>query len=53
MTLQLNDQAGIWRCSLGAEDAALKWVRIDAIDQVKTRNHHAASMSDGFLMVFS
>jgi hypothetical protein len=33
MTLLLNDQAGIWRCSLGAEDAALKWVRIDAIDR--------------------
>jgi hypothetical protein len=27
MTLLSNDQAGIWRCSLGAEDAALKWQR--------------------------
>jgi hypothetical protein len=36
MTLLSNDQAGIWQCSLGAKDAALKCERmVDAINQVR------------------
>jgi hypothetical protein len=58
MTRLSDVQAGIWRCSLGAEDAALKWQWIvDAINQVRAAktSHHEKPRDTHLpcLMVFS